>query len=497
MFNETITSSSETASKLLALKPSHYQISGAGIDYSFVNTFGLIIGPRKPEEKFLVESGPYHDLNEEDQTVDVERVCRNLGTIAKEKLQEGNTSILYIAYGYTDGYRYNEKVPFYTNEQENPIMTDEHLSFIEDDDDEMKAIFNKEDWTELSDLNAYFSSCFPCRIIINEKLNISLVFLHLLSSKTMHTIQSCISRQFPGHFKEKPIDKTTTSFEYKYVNALTKSNSSSYHSAAAKLFKHLGLNEDYNNLMLTHLFRKMSDTKREVFANEIQEKERQIDEYYNTIYQMNEAIYDMKLKIKGLEAGEDEDEVFLKDYLKSNTDIEYVNNNDRQITFDIENYVTTWIEETAEASIRNRNNGMWCYVRNHTLDEMQKLMRAIFIDRKYRIKMKHRFEFDTISAATQMYELSFTNDDCYLHNPHLTHHSCLGGYREPISKSLREGNILNTLEYAKSAVGSVNLDEAISAKYLVKELDGTSAAVLEKADGNWITVDEALREIEQ
>ena len=490
MFNDTVLQTSDTVSKILTVMPDHYKLAGENIDYSFVNTFGLIFGERKPEENFLVESGQYIQ-NDDNEVPDVKSVLARLYAV---KELNPNDSIIYIAYRYSDGYHYNDKIPFYQKAEDYPIFLAENIPPA-DDNEELKDLYYTDNWEELSDINAFYSSCFPCRVMINQKHKISLIFAHLLSRKVAHALQGSISRQFPMHFAEKPFDKSTGSLEYKYVDSLTKSNLATYAAAADSLFKQSKLHEIYYDKMLANLFARMSQKRCETIQANLDSIEREIEELYESIYSRNSTVYDLKLRLKGLKAGEDEDSKFLKDYLVANKDVEYVSNDDSTITFDIENYLSTWMEETAEADCTNQRSEMWDMIAKHTKADMMKLMSAIFVDKKYRIRLKHRFIFDLISGRPSLNSPDLGKDSHLLHNPHLAYHNCLGGYKEPITRSIKEGNMLNAIEYAKSAVGSINISEAISSKYLVRELDSCARKVLMKEDGTWITVNDALEEL--
>jgi hypothetical protein len=128
---------------------------------------------------------------------------------------------------------------------------------------------------------------------------------------------------------------------------------------------------------------------------------------------------------------------------------------------------------------------------------MEKLYRAIFSERKYKLRLCAAYRADIRLGLTAIKSYVFPSESStYLPNPHIQNHGCIGGYAERFQEYLQKRDYVGAIDQAVVSARNLNFCDSTVIKMFANKLSTTGIKCIEKPDGTLLSPREAIRELE-
>lgn len=226
---------------------------------------------------------------------------------------------------------------------------------------------------------------------------------------------------------------------------------------------------------------------------EIQMLYDEINDLSNKINERNRRILQKSIMFAGLDSVVNEQMDDLISFTLAAKNIEVVDADGPYITFQLTSDLTNYDIDDAEAVIDNGDAYIYRMNSRWTRSQEEALLKAIFVDQIFVIKMIAVFKINFVSgeimpirgfSVLQGYEN-------YMLNQHIFRHACLGGNDEQIRQFLANRDYTGALSACVAATGNININEPASNESFFTDLFTTEKPVL-RYNGSDITVDQAM-----
>lgn len=448
-----------------------------GGERSLVATLRALITPRMSEDENLritsedIETGSYEFSYYDDETI-----MNNIVGIFTPNARE----VLYI------------KSLVYGNE-EYRAKTFEYL--------EKNFESRYEGWHRLTKITDFFRKSFRVMCFINPSIHSTILFVETLDNARLHYLQ-CATFAFLPWFFEK--DKNLTGEEMELINSLREKTETNYINCLVKMSKKY----DFRTMLIK--------TKLEGFETrferiEVEDIQRCIEHYIAEINRLNSQIGQLlnsknesEIRLLGYQAKiESNEDSEIMEYFLANQNLVLQEVTDQYMCFGVKSYVNYFDEDIAERMIETKSsyvyrpNGRAC---NNIIpeDDMEMLMRAIFIDQilKLRFCATYVFYLSGNIQAPNNCSYGYEFRDC-MPNTHTDRYSCLGNYQRVINELLLKHDYIGALEQCIASCGSLNFADATVMEEFMRRIYGISTydvntRCIELPGGEVVTPKEAI-----
>lgn len=358
-----------------------------------------------------------------------------------------------------------------------------------------------EGWHRLMKITDFFRKSFRVMCFINPDIHSTVLFIDNWDYGRLHYLQ-CATFAFLPWFLER--NKEITEDEMNLINSLRKKTSDDYIRCLNKMAKKY----DFRTMSIRNMLEGFETRFERI---EIANIKRQIETYIRQVNDLNTAIGNIlqskaeeEVRLFGYQTKIDNNEDSeIMEYFLSNKNLVLKEVTDNYITFGVKTYVEYFDEDMVETVINNkqsyvyRPNGKGC---NNIIpeDDMENLMRAIFIDRvlKLRFCAMYKFRLNGIVEAPSHYSYGYEFIDC-MPNTHTDKYSCLGNYSRVINECLLKNNYIGALEQCVASCSSLNfgdntvMEEFMRRIYGISEYDINNRCI-ELPNGNVVKPKEAI-----
>lgn len=478
MFKNSITS---TALTTAAANDFFEHIDGDSFqnDVSFVASLRALVAPRMKEDDELYFSYGYSDLSERQLAgLDTSRAIRLCTDIIRNSDYNRNRIVLH------DFRHYNDAA---------------NRAWME----LMKSSFEQSfpGWSRLEKVTMYYQKKFNVLCFINPELRTVQIFTEGLTLKNYHHLQAGIFAFLPWYFN--PADGVSE-LERALVDSLTKTSSDQYEDCIAKIAEQYDFRTGRIKKMLAgfetryerNLLREKKQTL-ESINRELDALRERVRDYLRRKTQIDLTIFGLEMKING---GSEESEMM--DYFLSNRRLSLQEVTDEQMTFVATGYFTYFDEDAAERCIKNHTSVLYCpdgtdCDRYIPADDMELLMRAIFLDQKLKMRVCAAYTLYLEGGCRGINGYRYGPEfKTYTPNPHTDRYHCLGSYEDAINNFLRDRKYLEAVEQCVASCSSLNFCDPAVISVFVKRLYGIDGNVnircVELPDGSVVKPLEAI-----
>lgn len=362
-------------------------------------------------------------------------------------------------------------------------------------------------WHMLDKVTAFFKKQFYVLCFVNPETKSVMIFTDSMDICKMHYLQCGIFAFLPWYFNP---EEALGEIEMALIYSLRETSSQKYEDCLARIADKY----DFKAMKIRQL----------LAGFETKYEQRECTRITNEIAQLIECIEDLNSQIGGcLKEKRDYENLLrgLETKLAQDTGdsemMEYFLCNDRLVlesvtsttmVFGVKDYLTYFDEDMAKAVIDNKASYIYRprgQARNNYIPEedMERLMTAIFIDQKLRLKMCAAYELRLNGNVRAIGEYDYGSDysDC-TPNTHIDRYRCLGSYSTQINKFLQKNDYIGAIEQCVASCKSLNLGDSAVMQEFMSRIYGCSdyevnIRCIELPDGRVVHPKEAIEYLKQ
>lgn len=345
---------------------------------------------------------------------------------------------------------------------------------------------------QLNDVMQYFKQrgCVSDIRIVPEKKS-AYVYLRNPSNESIHLVQSVIPRLYPEVFKEKPL----TELELQLLKALSKKDGYIlYNETISKMAEAYDFREMQINKELTGFEIDFEREKIRAIDSRIRDVEYQIRSFETEISKLIRDRRGMLQEKIGIELFQKEnDSNGLRDLFLSTKSLELAKVENHNVCYYVNGYISVWDEALMESLVTNKRS---IFYRNtdsgnteiKSKSDREKLLTAILVDRKLKIRAKTGY---TLKTGDQIYIDSYNampDTSSRISNPHIVGYDCLGGNRDVVRECLSKGDYVGAIIQTTYSATQISAEDTTVMDYFVDQLfNKTDVRFVELPDGTCVT----------
>lgn len=355
-------------------------------------------------------------------------------------------------------------------------------------------------WSELKKIEEFYKKSFRTVCFINPVQKSVYLFVENLDVKKLHYLECSILAFLPWYFDA---EKGVTKDEMDLIKSLREKTPNKYLDCIEKIAAGMDIKRKSVEVLLDG-FESRSEKK------ECEDIRRQINDCIEKILELKRGIKntlehkaDCEIRLMGLEnktKNEGSDSEIMNYFLSNkNITLEDVTNN--TIVFSCRDYATYYDEDMLETLLENKSSYLY-YNRGGssiTAEEMEMLLRTIFIDQKLKMKFCAAYEFDIKGSVRGLSDFKFGYEckDC-TPNVHIDNYRCLGNYEIVINEYLLKNDYIGAIEQCVASCKSLNWADSTVINELMRRLYGVSGSgknvrCIELPDGSVVEPKEAIK----
>jgi len=340
--------------------------------------------------------------------------------------------------------------------------------------------------------NAFFVLCF-----INPELKSVILITEQLGYQKYHYLQCATVAFFPWYFSAS---EGISEDEMALISSLREKTDEKYLSAIAKIAEQYNFREIFIKSKLLGFENRFADYEIRRSTNDIERFEADIENYYRSISDRLSRINELNIRILGLQAKKagNSDDSELMEYFLSNKNLVLQDVSESELSFCVNGYLSAWDEEAAETYINNRSSIWYMTRESFTEKQIYRFLKAVFLDRKFKIRTCSAFIFDTQRAsvtARSGYDFSHIQE-CKqsIANPHLYHFHCMGDNERICVEALRNQDYIFAFEQVIASNASLNFHDSPVTTRFAGDLFRSRRTLecIELPDGNIVSVARAI-----
>lgn len=352
-------------------------------------------------------------------------------------------------------------------------------------------------WQPVGTVNT-MTTDFHVWCITNVEKHSTIVVAEELNPCWVHAI----SMLTPMYFSWIPQEKFDGVSPWKeYGRAMLKENLNDFNVLVAEQ----AAKYDFNSVRVKRLLEgyesRIAERELRSIESAIQDDDNEFNELQNRIDSVLARRNDHNIRRLGLEAqiasGEGSSEIM--NYFLANKSVHLENTDNDELTFVITGTLMNFDSSLARRALAN--SGSLFYTETHgnvSKEDAEKFAKAIFIDKKYRIRVCAAYKLSIGSSVRGMSGYHFNSEyDLYAPNQHIQRFHCLGGYERTLNEMARDGNYVGAIDQCMASAYSLALNDP-SARHQMNWLyDNMERMVIENADGEIMSVTEAIRRLHE
>lgn len=370
----------------------------------------------------------------------------------------------------------------------------------------MKSTFTSvyPDWHYLDKVTTFFKKTFYALCFINPEKKSVIVFVDNMDIRKMHYLQCSIFAFLPWYFDPK---LGVSKVEMELIESLREKTPTRYEDCIAKIAEQYDFRTARIRQLLSGFETRYERVECDNVRNQIQYCIDNIDGLSSQIADWLRQKNDYEIKLLGLEtkiaSGSDESEIM--DYFLRNDRLVLDSVSDSTMLFSVKAYLEYFDEDMADRVIRSstsyvyRPNDRGC---NNIIpaEDMEKLMRAIFLDQRIRVRVCAAYRFDMNGSVSAQRRYNY-GADCreYTPNPHIDGFACIGTYERSIIELLKRRDYIGAIEQCAASCKSLNFGDSTVMREFMRRIYGISERqdsinmrCFELPDGSVVTPVEAI-----
>ena len=298
---------------------------------------------------------------------------------------------------------------------------------------------------------------------------------------------------------QKMFNVELTQFCKKLVDALIYTDSSKYLALVAEFV----IDHRYDETRIRQL---VDGFETSGLSSRINALQRTIDALHNTLLdydnKMQKVVKDIRENeelLTGLQyLKKDSDDSELADYLIANKAISIVRRDQSKLVYDVTGFIEYYDDNLAEIVVNS--SATYHNVLDVNKDNVRKLMKALFVDKRASIRVISGFTLDSdlgVSTRTP----SYVPVDA-IQNPHIQHFGCIGSFRQVFNELMQKRDFIMIFEECIASTSTLNFaDGTVINRFVADDLtdllrsDDIKPFVLKNGDS--VSAKELLKIIEE
>lgn len=335
-------------------------------------------------------------------------------------------------------------------------------------------------WKRLEKVTIFYKKAFDVLCYINPEIKSVAIFTKCLNIEEMHYLQCSIAAFLPWYFDPK---EGVSDIEMELIKSLRSNNELDYISSIERIAEKYDMREEYIKQHLSGFEAKIYKESYNNVCHEIDSKIQDITCYNEAIRTLLVQKAELEIKVIGLKAkiSLNEENSEIMEYFLHNKNLILESVSSDSIGFTVNSYLEYFDSDMAERLISNHDSYLYKpddrSHENIVLNkDMEKLLRAVFIDRKLKIKMCAYYIARLNGYIDSERHHRYPNEcrQC-TPNPHIDNYACIGGYEATINTLLCDGDFIGAIEQTVASCKSLNVGEAPTMEEFAKRLYGISS----------------------
>ena len=360
---------------------------------------------------------------------------------------------------------------------------------------EERFVPNHPGWEIHAKAEAFLNKEMKTRVLIQKEHKAALVITGRLTMPYWHLIGSMLPTYVPALFENEVVNDK----EKAVLKSLALHGSNTFVTAMAALEDQYDIRGKRIAAMVGGFELRERDNQVSLVDNEIDQIRGRMDDlmrrYNECIQQMDNANV-RRAGLKYLRDNTDNGDN-LVEFFQSNKCLDVVEVYGSRISFIVRTYYENFDPDDYE---HFRTNETWLSEltpRNgvfSSAENCRKVMDAMFIDNKIRLKMCAIFHLDIRGSVSTTTGYSYP-PNCANHIPnyHLDHHHCFGNYERVITDYLRNADTLGAINACIASAKAINIAESgATFNPMMKQVFQSTKACFELPDGTCVTPAAAL-----
>lgn len=427
-------------------------------DYTFVSTLRGIVYPRMKEGERIELA--ITNSNERKSYIDRYTVDQLRGTVEFYPTSPNweDNNVTHIGLHVFD-----------SSDEEN---NDAWLDFVE-----TKLIEAYPTWEKLPRVTEFFRKItgFKCICICDQEHRNVMLYVKNLTMQRYHYMQCGILAYLPWYFnKEDGISPE----EMEMIEGLRVKDSKNYLESCRKFAAKLDLDTARIKKMLADIETRLDRETIESVKNSIQRNRERIREYSSQISDFLKEIARLEVQYDGLQtkiSSGESDGGIMDFFLRNKNAIHLKGVDGNTITIQVKAYCDFFDEDLAQKTIENKRSFVYRETEGRmNAEDVEALMRAVFIDRTIRIRMCAEYQIDLNRRVSARSGATFDDSfrDTYMPNPHINQFSCLGNYERIMIDYLQRGDNINAITQCIASCSSLNFSDYTVMDYFMGGICG-------------------------
>lgn len=349
-------------------------------------------------------------------------------------------------------------------------------------------------WQYHEKITTFYQKSFKVICFINPEAKSVALFVDQMNLQKLHYLQMSILAFLPWYFD--PANGMTDE-EMELVKSLRERTSEKYEECVKAMAEKYDFESGRIRYLLAEFETKYEREEQSRVQRDIESVDRSIRDYNSAIGREINKKRDLEIKLMGLKYRvENSGPSELMEYFLRNKGVYLCEVSGTSMTFIAKGYMEYFDEEAAERYIENRNSYVYADCREISKDDMEKLMRAIFIDQDLKIRTCAAYQFDMRGHVDGLSHYRFCHEcDGYKPNPHIDEYSCLGNYTRIINDALSRGDYVSAIVQCEASARSINFhDSPVMNRFISNFVynGGRAYKAIELPTGDVVTPREAL-----
>ncbi len=339
-----------------------------------------------------------------------------------------------------------------------------------------------------------------CLCFINKELKSSILFVDNLTFSRLHVIGGALLGMVPWYFdRTKAPDELDRELvqacqqtdENVYLDVLSKI-AQKYDFEAGRLRRLLGeFQTSYERQRLITMQRNHDN-----IVSSMEGLEREYNDYAARLRRNQIELHALEMSISHGSADSEIMDLFL-----SNRNLILVDVSGTEMTYIIKSYANLWEDDVVQDDIADRRGYVYNRDRNFSVEQCQKLMKAVFIDRTIKLRMCAAFRLSmggTSISALSNYDYG---PQCagYMPNPHIHYYHCISGHTPTIHQAMERRDYVAAIMQTMGATQNLNFSDTTVMNKFYRDIFNHNSynRAFELPDGRVVSSDQAIEWIEQ
>lgn len=381
----------------------------------------------------------------------------------------------------------------------NRVLTATYSSSEFQRTDDLVSAFEKRGevsgWKAIRKVTEFFKNTFQIIALANDELKSSIVIVFSDNIRHYHAAQAAILAWMPYIFNK---EDGITEDEAALFASLQNGDYAAYCAALDAIYRNSNIMDKMLERALSGIENRKFEALIRCAENDISSHDNDIRDYIDRIQQHASAIRELQAKIIGYKTAVDNNSGNeLLDFFKSNKNVRLHDFNNGKVYFDALSYMECWDEAQAERYIENNNSVFYANPprdRFVSVNEMHRLLTAIFVDCKLRLRFVARYCINEDGNVHGVRNAAFDAVfDDRMPNPHIQGWECLGNYTEILREASRTGNYVMAVQQCITSCGSLNIGDSTVMERFIREFYTYTKKCVELPDGTTVAPYDAVK----